>query len=108
MKPGKLSSQVAHGSSHIVMNMCLHEENGLADLNDWIENHHYRKVVLKVLDEEQLIKYHSACELMGLRNFLIIDNGYTVFHGEKTITGLAVGPHDDETLDRLFSELSLY
>lgn len=109
MKSGKLATQVAHASSMIIKDICLEgTEKDKEDMELWINDFDYRKIVLKTDSEESVLHYEKICKENNLNYFLVIDNGYTVFNGEKTITGIGIGPHDNEVVDRLFSELKLY
>jgi peptidyl-tRNA hydrolase, PTH2 family len=65
----------------------------------------YRKVVLAVHSEAELLALHQQALDAGLRCHLVRDNGLTMFEGVKTYTALALGPHADARIDALTGHL---
>ena len=64
------------------------------------------KIVLKVKDEKELIKYFQIAKDEGLPVSLITDAGRTVIApGTKTCAG--IGPAEDEEIDSITDELKL-
>ncbi|MBT4539211.1 peptidyl-tRNA hydrolase [Candidatus Woesearchaeota archaeon] len=64
------------------------------------------KIALKVKDEKELIKYFQLAKDDGLPVSLITDAGKTVV-APGTKTCAAIGPAEEEEIDRITSELSL-
>ncbi len=65
------------------------------------------KIVLKVEDEQALLEAVQRAKDAGLTTALITDAGRTVVE-PGTRTCAAVGPDEEEKLDKLFGELKLY
>ncbi len=96
---GKLAAQAAHAS---VESMLRSEENLV---KKWCFEG-MAKVVLKVKDEKELIKYFQLAKDEGLAVSLITDAGRTVVApGTKTCVG--IGPEEQEKLDSITGELNL-
>ena len=94
---GKMSAQAAHASVEAVMNS---DKNMV---QDW-RNYGSKKVVLKVDDEKELIKYLQLAKDFGLKTAMITDSGKTVIApGTKTCIG--IGPDDEKKIDELTGEL---
>ena len=64
------------------------------------------KIVLKVKNEKELIKYFQNAKDKGLVASLITDAGRTVI-APGTKTCVAIGPADEEEIDKICSELLL-
>ena len=96
---GKLSAQAAHASVEAV----LRSDSDL--VKSW-RSEGMAKIVLKVKDEKELIKYFQIAKDEGLTASLITDAGRTVIApGTKTCVG--IGPDDEEKIDSITGELSL-
>ncbi len=96
---GKLAAQVAHASVVAV----LRSDSKL--VKAW-ESEGMPKIVLKVADEKELIKYFQMAKDEGLNVSLITDAGRTVIApGTRTCVG--IGPNDEEKIGSLVSELKL-
>ncbi len=65
------------------------------------------KVVLKVADEKELLRFNQQAKEAGFTTALITDAGRTVVE-PGTRTCVAVGPDEEEKLDELFGKLKLY
>ena len=68
----------------------------------------FKKICCIVRSEEELLELHKKAEEAGLVSSLIQDSGATEFHGEPTNTCLAVGPDEDEKIDKITGHLDLY
>jgi PTH2 family peptidyl-tRNA hydrolase len=99
MPKGKMATQVAHASVEGVM------ASGRSKVQDWISKGS-KKVVLKVPDRGKLIHYKKLAEKAGLATALIRDAGRTFFK-KPTITCLAIGPDDEEEIDKIVGHLKL-
>ena len=96
---GKLAAQAAHASVEAV----LRSEDNL--VKKWrLEG--MAKIVVKVKDEAELIKYFQQAKDEGLVASLITDAGKTVIApGTKTCVG--IGPDEAEEIDKISGNLPL-
>jgi len=65
-----------------------------------------KKVVLKVKDLRELLKYRQKAENLGLVTALIEDAGKTVV-APGTITCLGIGPDKEEKIDKVSGKLKM-
>lgn len=65
-----------------------------------------KKVVLKVADEKELIRYMSMAQDENLKTALIKDAGHTVVES-GTITCLGIGPDLDSKIDKITGNLKM-
>lgn len=99
LSKGKMSAQVAHASTEALLKS--HKD----DIATW-RDQGMKKVVLKVADDKELLKYKQLCEDAGLVVGLIIDAGRT--HLEPgTMTCLGVGPDKEAKIDKVTGTLKL-
>jgi len=96
---GKTSSQVAHASVDCVL------KSDKEILEKW-KKQGGKKVVLKVADEKELIKYMSMLENEGIKVALIKDAGHTVVE-PGTITCLGAGPDLEDKIDKVTGKLKM-
>ncbi len=97
---GKSAAQAAHASVTAVMN----SSKSKVDL--WLKQGQ-KKVVLKVEDEKEMMKYLKMAKDAGLKTSLITDAGHTVVEpGTKTC--IAIGPDDEEKIDKITGKLKMY
>lgn len=96
---GKLAAQAAHASVEAV----FHSDKKL--VQKWHEDG-MAKIVLKVKDEKEMIKYFQMAKDEGLAASLITDAGRTVV-SPGTRTCAAIGPDDEEKIDKITGKLSL-
>ena len=96
---GKLAAQAAHASVDAV----LKSDSKL--VNAW-RDEGMAKIVVKVKDEKELIKYFQLAKDSDLTASLITDAGRTVIApGTKTCVG--IGPDEEEKVNHITGELSL-
>ncbi|MFB6221986.1 MAG: peptidyl-tRNA hydrolase Pth2 [Halolamina sp.] len=100
MGTGKLAAQVAHAS------LSAYEEADERTRTAW-KGEGQKKVVLKGSGESQLFELADRAERKGLPNAVIRDAGHTQLD-PGTATTVAIGPGDDEVVDRVTGDLSLY
>ncbi|MDD9954047.1 MAG: peptidyl-tRNA hydrolase Pth2 [Candidatus Woesearchaeota archaeon] len=94
---GKAAAQCAHAAVEAALKS--------SDTAAWRQEG-MAKIVLKVADERELLRYFQDAKDAGLPCCLITDAGRTVIApGTKTCVG--VGPAPEEALDALFAELKL-
>jgi PTH2 family peptidyl-tRNA hydrolase len=96
---GKLAAQ----SSHASVDATLKSNNKIVDL--W-NKEGGKKVVLKVKDEKELLKYKKLADNVGLKTALITDAGRTVLE-PGTITCLGIGPDLEEKIDKVSGKLRM-
>ena len=96
---GKLSAQVAHAA----VDAAAKSDKKIIEL--W-KKEGSKKIVLKVKDEKELMKYKEMAEDNGLKTALIIDAGHTVLE-PGTITCLGIGPDLEERIDRVSGKLKM-
>ena len=96
---GKLAVQVSHASVSALLKS--HKDI----IFKW-KNQGMKKIVLKVKDEKELIKYKRLAEGKWLVTALITDAGRTVVE-PGTITCLGIGPDDEEIIDKVTGNLKM-
>jgi PTH2 family peptidyl-tRNA hydrolase len=99
MSKGKMSAQVSHGSVEAVL------KSDRSKVEDW-RYQGMKKIVLKVKDEKELFEYKKLAEKEKLVTALIKDAGLTEFK-EPTITCLAIGPDEEEKINKITKNLKL-
>lgn len=115
MPKGKIGAQSGHAAQcSLTKSNGAHVRQGVAGLElvvpldsddlAWLEGE-YKKIVLGVDSEEELLQLHEAAKAAGLRTFLVQDNGHTVFNGQKTLTAVGIGPHDAARIDAITGHL---
>lgn len=123
MGPGKLSAQVSHASlapllqimrGGIPYEIVVPSEENLrlfvdleigTPLKDWIDGQ-FRKIILSVKNEEQLLKKYNEIKEAGFVVSLIKDAGYTVFD-KPTITCFGIEPLRSQDIDPFTKKLQL-
>ena len=100
MGEGKLAAQVAHAS------LSAYEDTGRKARTAW-KGEGQKKVVLKATGEAELFDLADRAEREGLPNAIIRDAGHTQLE-PGTVTALAVGPAEDDLVDRVTGDLPLY
>jgi len=96
---GKLAVQCAHASSEAALN------SDKDKVKEW-RSIGAKKVILKVDDETQLIKYLQIAKDHGLKTVMITDAGKTVIApGTKTCVG--IGPDIEEKIDEVTGKLKM-
>lgn len=96
---GKLAAQCCHASVEAVF------KSSPELVKSW-RSEGMAKIVLKVKDEKELIKYFQEAKDEGLTASLITDAGKTVIApGTKTCVG--IGPDKEEKIDMITGKLAL-
>ncbi len=96
---GKLAAQVAHASTESLLRS--HKD----DITKW-RSEGMKKVVLKVQDDKELLKFKNIAEDNGLVTALITDAGRTVVE-PGTITCLGIGPDKEDKIDKISGNLKM-
>lgn len=117
IRKGKFATQVAHASLEALLTTFHKKYDGADDaytlkfegdnfspVSQWLKGG-YKKVVVSVENEEELMKLYNSIE--GLPKALITDNGLTEFKGVKTVTCFAVGPAYTVDIDKYTEGLPL-
>jgi len=99
MGEGKLAAQVAHAA------LMAAEDAPGTDRRAW-KGEGQKKVVLAVDGERELFELADAAEREGLPHAVVRDAGHTQLDPE-TVTALAVGPDEEDAVDRVTGELAL-
>jgi PTH2 family peptidyl-tRNA hydrolase len=96
---GKLAAQVAHAAVEATL------KSGKLNVSRWrLEGQ--KKVVLKVKDEKELIRFLNDAKAMKLKTALITDAGKTcIAPGTKTCLG--IGPDSEQKIDKLTGKLPM-
>lgn len=66
-----------------------------------------KKICVRADSEAQLLELHRAAIRAGLRAYIVTDAGHTEFDGIPTMTCLAIGPNEDEAVDKITGSLTL-
>jgi len=96
---GKAAAQAAHASVEAIL------KSNSKMVKAWREEG-MAKIVLKVKDEKELIKYFQLGKEAGIVCSLITDAGRTVI-APGTKTCVALGPDEEEKIDKITGKLSL-
>jgi PTH2 family peptidyl-tRNA hydrolase len=96
---GKASAQTAHASVEAVL------RSDKDKVKTW-RSSGSAKIVVKVTDKKELFKYNQIAKDAGLTTALITDAGKTVI-APGTETCVAIGPDDEEKIDKITSNLKL-
>lgn len=96
---GKLAAQVAHASVEAVL------KSDFELIKSW-RSEGMAKIVVKVKDEKELIKYFQQAKDDGLTASLITDAGKTVV-APGTKTCAAIGPDEEKKIDQITEKLPL-
>lgn len=106
---GKFAAQVAHASIAFLTNRLYFDPDWYSEGSfteaecDWI-NGIFKKIVLRVDSEQELLDIHEEAQDANLSSFLITDRGLTVF-GEPTNTCVGIGPDWSELIDPVCGHL---
>jgi len=97
---GKMAAQVAHAS----VEATLRTDKEI--VKKW-RNTGMKKVVLKVKDKEELMKYNQEAKDSKIKTALITDAGKTHI-APGTVTCLGIGPDDEEKIDKVTGNLKMF
>lgn len=121
MRKGKMIAQGAHASMKVFFDRIistLESYEGFAKEYDhykckftdsmiqWMEGS-FTKIVVGCSSEEELFELQKKADELKIVNAIILDNGATEFHGEKTFTCIAIGPDLSEKIDKITGHLKL-
>lgn len=120
LKIGKYCSQVAHASMSVFFKSFVPvtrfegntpivnhwELPGLEYFDEYI-NGRFKKIVVFVDTEEELLDIHKRASVKGIHCSLIKDAGLTEFDGVPTYTAVGIGPWDSKEIDEITGHLKL-
>jgi PTH2 family peptidyl-tRNA hydrolase len=114
MRRGKEIAQGSHASMAFLLNRmrCAGEHEYVfiptEEQSEWLFSGSFKKVCLRVDSEQELDEIFKKAKATGLTVEMIIDSGHTEFHGVKTKTCIAIGPHYSSKIDPITGHLKLY
>lgn len=95
---GKMAAQVAHASVETVL------KSDKGDIQRW-RAEGMKKIVLKVQDEKEMLRYNQQAKDAGLVTCVITDAGHTIVEpGTRTCCG--IGPDKAKDIDAITGDLS--
>ena len=125
MRSGKIAAQASHASMKVVLDMMQRKHlvypvgTGMQEsvelslmmdkgtpIYEWINNL-FAKIVLYVEFEDAIHALANRCHFMQVPYAVITDAGKTEFHGEPTVTCIAIGPDYSEKIDKITGDLPL-
>ena len=119
MRKGKVAAQVAHAAMKVffdrmkIVDVSGHESlytlyipHISEDEKKWIQGS-FTKVVVSVNSEEEIYDLAKRATDLAIPHAVIVDSGFTEFHGNKTTTCIAIGPDKSEKIDELTKDLPL-
>ena len=120
MRKGKMVAQGAHASMKVLLDAGERQdmEWGGDDITpqyvitmddamvEWIEGK-FAKICVSVDSEEELLELFKKAEQANLPCSLIQDAGYTEFDGVPTYTAIAIGPAENDDINKITGELKL-
>lgn len=111
MRKGKMIAQAGHAVLDVILNRGV-IENGVMcipfhDLDTWFYDGLSTKVCLSVNSEAELFIIFNNAKEANLPVALVKDVGKTEFHGESTFTCLAIGPCENQQIDKITGHLQL-
>ena len=96
---GKMAAQCSHAAVEAVL------KSDKDKVKKWRASG-MMKIVLKIADEKELFKYKQIAESYMLTTAVITDAGRTVVE-PGTVTCMAIGPDEDETIDKVTGKLKI-
>ena len=99
MPAGKMAVQCSHASVQVTL------ESKQKKVDGWVSQG-MKKVVLKVKDKKELIHYQKLAKKAKLKTALITDAARTFFK-KPTTTTLAIGPDDEQKIDKITGNLRM-
>ncbi len=99
MPKGKLATQCSHAAVSASL------KSSPVKIKKW-KSSGMKKVILKVKDKRELLKYKQLAGKEKLVQALVTDAGKTYFK-RATTTCLAIGPDEDKKIDLVTSNLKL-
>lgn len=102
MGKGKTAAQVGHASVEAFLKTGVSHPR---HVERWLASGQ-KKICLKVLHDDEFESMIQAADQAGVPTHMVHDAGHTqIPRGSRTV--LALGPYDDEVLDRITGDLKL-
>lgn len=76
-------------------------------VKEWLD-HGFTKIALQVDSLEELMDIYNKALYQGMMVSLITDSGLTEFNGKPTVTCCAIGPVENEKVDKITGHLKLW
>lgn len=108
MRRGKEISQGAHAAMAWMAPMVLYGVVKTSEAEEHWLREGFRKITCQVQSAEELLELYDRAKAAGITVYSIIDSGCTEFHGEPTLTCIAIGPDWEEKIDAITGDLALY
>ena len=99
---GKIAAQVGHACVEATLRALKHDKESV---ERW-RREGMKKIVLKAATEAELLKYMQIAKDAGIITALITDAGKTTVE-PGTRTCVALGPDDEDTIDRITQDLAM-
>lgn len=99
MGKGKIAAQCCHGS------IGSYKKASSEKIRKW-ESEAYAKVVLKVKTLDEITELKKLADINKIPNYLVVDAGRTQIPS-SSVTVLALGPDEDEKIDKITGDLKL-
>lgn len=112
MRKGKMVAQGAHASMAVFFNRikAINGKSIVIKIDgselEWILGT-FTKICVGVDSEKELLKIYARAVGNELPASIIEDCGLTEFHGVPTNTAVAIGPAEDEIIDKITGHLKL-
>jgi len=114
MRKGKMVAQGAHASMKAILDegYDIHQDDAeliiplTTEMASWLSGR-FAKICVSVSSEEELLDIYNQAKEAGLHCSLIQDAGFTEFDGVPTYTAVAVGPGENDAINKITGELKL-
>ncbi len=123
MGKGKIGAQCAHASGKVFFDKMIisavyegpdgrtTSQNIISSFTEemltWLKDIPFTKIVVGCDSLDEILLVEQECRVKDIPYALITDNGVTEFHGQDTITCIAVGPAKEEDLNPITGKFSL-
>jgi len=104
MRKGKMIAQGAHASVGVVVHYQENKSIG-SIIKAWLSMG-AKKIAVGADSEEELENLLNAAGRAGIPYYLVTDAGHTELE-YGTVTALAIGPYDEEKIDKITGHLKL-
>lgn len=126
-RKGKFAAQIAHASMKVffdrmqITNGEVFDSAGnyhkpawkaiikplTREMKEWMEGD-FTKIVVSVDTEKEIYELEKRAREADIPCAVIVDNGWTEFHGEKKVTCIAIGPDNSDKINKITENLSLF
>jgi PTH2 family peptidyl-tRNA hydrolase len=106
MTPGKIASQVAHACLQLATNLDSNPGRK-SKVKEWQADSNEKIVVLECNSLEDMSLIQAKASELGVPTAIIADAGRTEI-SPGTVTCIAVGPSNEEIIDKITGQLKLY